>query len=937
MAKPLVSTRQDDFVGRMLWALSDKRALSAKRFADHTPPPPLEWLEPLTDFRFTHSDLPRFGITPEAKVDDKLAFSLVQRPAPYSRAPLMAMVESHCLGSEWDEVMEEIARWLSRHVHDPKLVLWVAKHGGRLHHQFARRINQELEKNPPPPMMQTLWRVVLSGRVKSRYEQFDLYDWRARFKRDDMTSTLRLQLREILGPRVQLREPFRGWEGAEDGELKEPTQIKDMVDWEIELGADHVHSALEDISKNPRWRAALSDLLADATTLLRDTLDLMRELGGADDHHDGSYVHQPSISDHPQNRNFHDWTALIILVRDSWLAMAERFPNRAALEAERWLSIPYPLFRRLAFFAAAHVDLVASEHGLGWLLSEDCWWLWSAETEREAFRLLVSLAPRLDSQGLATLERAILKGPPREMFNDDMEPERLQRRVDRETWLRLAKASDAGVAFNAAADARLQALSKQYPRLKLATDESDEFPFWMGNGNDVRTFVTTPKRRRELVAWLKQPPSIDHWQEDDWRQRCRDNFPPTACALAVLAGNGEWPVARWREALQAWAEESLLKRSWRYMNSLVNSAPDAVLKELTHPLSWWLQSIAKTFEGREPVFFKLIRRLLVLERDEGVEADDDPVSRAINHPVGHVTEAALRWWYQRPLEDGQGLPDAIKPLFSELCNTQIISFRHGRVVLATHVIALFRVDPNWATQHLLPLFDWKKSSGEARAAWQGFLGSPRLYWPLLEAIKQPFLGTAERYAQLGRRNDQYAAFLTFAALEPGGIFSKFELATATRSLPSDGLHAAAQALVRALEGTGEQRGEYWRNRVLPYFKSIWPKSRSAMTPVISESLARLCVAAQDAFPEALVELTHWLQPVEYPDHVVHLLHDAKIPERFPEAALAFLSIVIGDDAQWPPSDLGDCLQAIRHASPALEADPRFQRLTEYLRRHGNEQ
>jgi SIR2-like domain len=37
MAKPLASTKEDDFLGRMLWAMSDQRALPAKRFATLTP------------------------------------------------------------------------------------------------------------------------------------------------------------------------------------------------------------------------------------------------------------------------------------------------------------------------------------------------------------------------------------------------------------------------------------------------------------------------------------------------------------------------------------------------------------------------------------------------------------------------------------------------------------------------------------------------------------------------------------------------------------------------------------------------------------------------------------------------------------------------------------------------------------------------------------
>ncbi len=42
LARPSASTQQDDFVGRMLWALSDKSGLPAKRFADFNPAPSLD-------------------------------------------------------------------------------------------------------------------------------------------------------------------------------------------------------------------------------------------------------------------------------------------------------------------------------------------------------------------------------------------------------------------------------------------------------------------------------------------------------------------------------------------------------------------------------------------------------------------------------------------------------------------------------------------------------------------------------------------------------------------------------------------------------------------------------------------------------------------------------------------------------------------------------
>jgi hypothetical protein len=130
----------------------------------------------------------------------------------------------------------------------------------------------------------------------------------------------------------------------------------------------------KELAKHARWQEALPELLADATGLLRDALDLMRELGGVENLHDASYIHQPSISDHPRNRDYRDWTALIELARDAWVATAARTPERAQLEVQRWIAIPYPLYRRLVFFAATDTSLFQSRQALEWLLMDEHWW-----------------------------------------------------------------------------------------------------------------------------------------------------------------------------------------------------------------------------------------------------------------------------------------------------------------------------------------------------------------------------------------------------------------------------------------------------------------------------------------------------------------------------------------------------------------------------------
>ena len=950
---PLTSSRLDFAVGRVLWALTD--GLAVKHFADLNPVPPLGWLEPLAQNQFKHEDLPRFGVTPKRENDEQLAFSIIQRPSPYTLAPQMSLVDFGVNGAGWDEVMFYLARWLTRHLDDPKLVLWVAKQGGQLHARFAALVQQRLmeldrlthdnnqeeldriravaPKSIPTPLMRVIWRLILSGRLESHAHRYDLYDWLRRFKQDGLTPTLRLELRETLTPRVALREPFR-WQEEPDTS-HETKSVNDLVEWEIVLSVGHVYPVLRDVQKLPNWSLALPELLQDFSLLLRDVLDLKRELGGAQDKSDLSYLHHPSISAHAQNNDVRDWTALIDLVRDAWVAAARNDPAQAQRTAEQWQQTPYPLFKRLAFFAAALGDVISPRQSLDWLLADGHWWLWSVETERESLRLLVALAPRLDNGDIMSLEQAILHGPSREMVRSDIEPEHWERRVKSEVWLRLKKAHAAGAALGQASMDKLDKLTQEYPEWKLATDESDEFPFWMGEAEGMgRKFIALPIPRREVVAWIKQHPSSDHWNEDGWRQRCHDDFPTTAYTLFALSFEGEWPADRWRDALQAWAEDKLLKKSWRFVVKVLAKAPDSVILKLEHPLSYFLEVQAQTFVSRKELFFNLIHRLLKLKSEGEVVVDDDPVSRAINHPVGHVTEALLRWWYRQDPKEGQGLPNRTKLLFTELCDTQVQMYRHGRVLLAAHAIALFQIDEGWVRTNLLPLFDWHKSELEARAAWEGFLWSPRLYQPFLSAIKQPMLEAAIHYKLLGKHAHQFAAFLTYAALNLGETFTRKELAYATGALPVEGLQGTAQTLVLALEGAGEQREAYWHNRVLPYFKFIWPKSVDVITPAISESFARLCIEAREAFPEAFGQLKHWLKPVNHPDYLIDRLSESTIPRQFPTETLMFLNSIIGDDAQWLPQELGQCLEEIKRANLKLVSDERYTRLNNLLRRRG---
>jgi hypothetical protein len=939
IAKPSGSTTQDDYVGRLLWALSDSRGLPAKRFAEMDPLPSLEWLTPMWTRRLGHVDLIRFGVTPNRVADKDLEFRLIFRPSPYALAPWMSLSGSAGYSGKWDSVMWHIASWLIRHMNDPTLVLWLADRGGQLHPHLDALVRKELSASSSSvsPLMRKLWRLLLANYIRSRSSFTDIYQWfRDLNEVGYLSAPLRERLRACLRPLVKLGKPISLRDDSAGTEA-EGIRLKDLVDWDIVLASDHVHIAVRD-SRNEIWQSSAYTLLSDFVDLLRQAFDLMSELNGASEDSDFSYIHQPSVAEHEQNHYYEEWTALVALVREAWLQTAERHSDRARLEAERWQSYRYPIFRRLTFFAATFPLVIPSGQALLWLLERDGWWLWTSETQREALALLTSLLPRLTEKEVLQLEAHVIAGPPRAMFKSDVAPEDWTRTVDRMVYLRLSTWVAASSSLPPASVARLAEIQERNPTWSTAAEERRNFPVFMTSGFGAwGEPVAVPTDLSGLILWLRQHPNSNDFERDDWQNTCKGDHVLAASALLQLAHEDCWPVDRWREALQAWSDEELKLATWDLLHGDLNSAPDTFIRDAAHSLIRWLQSLAESPIPSEDDWTSLLERILRVFKDEATAEDEDPVGKAINHPVGQAVQALLDRWYQSKLEDNQTLPERLKTILTGVSDQAIGSFRHGRLILAQNAITLFRVDPVWARRNVLPLFDWGGAPTEAKSAWEGFLWTPRIYPPLLEEIKTGFLATATHYEEIGKHAEQYSAFLTYVALEqPIGPFSQAELATATADLPDDGLKPAARALVSALKSAAEKRGDYWTNRVKPYLQSVWPQLLSRRTSAISHAFAELCVAAGDSFGDAFSVVQGWLQPLSRPDTAVRDLDESSVCENFPVDALQFLATIVGENAEWPPDRLPSCLRKIGAAAPAMAEDSRFETLMIYVRRNGLE-
>lgn len=970
LASPSASTSEDDFVGRMLWALTDRSGLPARRFAELEPVPPLNWLlDCYVQPRFSHGDLTGFGISADLVGDPKLKFSLVSRPTPYALAPHMSLRGLLNPDSAFDAVMFQLARWLVRHLDDRRLAIWLAQGGGRPHEQFCILIEEQLDliarleregrtaeienirrhapAGVPRPVMRTLWRVILSGLVRGGEHGYELYRWVERLKRDGLTTSLRLELRSLIAPRITITE-FMRW-GAEydqgaDADTTEPaTRLDHIVNWDLVLASDHVHSFLTELD-NEKWRIALPLLLEDIQQCLRDSLDLAQELGAASEDADRSFWDLPSITPHWQNRRLHDWVSLIELLRDSWTSVNLVDPDRAAAVATSWFSIPYPTFKRLYFFAASQTSAIDAEHWVSKLVDQNARWLWDVHTKREVLRLIVLKGHQLTPVTQRELEAAIQSGPSREKYDETLEQGLWKKYVDQDVWLYLSKLEESGLELSDVAKTRLSDLRQTYPQGQRGSHERDEFSHWMSSTGDPdydenREIDIAPTKRPLLVKWLQQPSaSPTGFHEDTWREVCRSHSVNAGLALLDLADAGIWPVPRLREALQVWRKGRRARRFWPYIANAVMNMPDQVLQDLAHSVSGWLEAITKNPIQDHAQHVAIIGR--IFELYIGASAADgqtyrEPITAAINHPVGMATQALVNIWFSRNPSDNDCLPIDLEPLFTRLCEQMHDQYVHGRVLLASNLIALYRVDRAWAVTNLIPLMSWSEYFQEAKCLWEGFLWSPRLHQQLLIAIKPHLLETAAHYDDLGAHASQFSAFLTYAALGPVAGYTVEEFRTAVAQLPLAGLEQVAQSLAQALGSASDKREEYWRNRVVPFWRHVWPKSRDLATERISQSLARLCLAAGDEFPSAFETVKNWLLPVQHGHFLIKTLLDSGLCKQYPKEALRFIGVIVGEEP-WVPKELGACLAEIGSSDKSLQNDPDFCRLTDYYRRYRGE-
>jgi hypothetical protein len=945
--KPSPSTVEDDPVRKMIWALSDPTGKPAEFFAKATPVFDLAWLSAFSGKKYPSRELAIFGVHKSCNRKFETEYSLLDRPyTDAQKPPAMSLVRNNFYWIENDRVMNQLCNWLVRHLNNPNLIIWVSEGGGILHPEFRRLIIGQLDyiadlKNRgqdkelgkillnspdgiPDEAMTTLWELALSGKLCIPVESYSIIQTCHHIKKYGLSSSFKSLLLKALSPTVILKRHTKY--GLDSPSASGTRIIGNFIDAEVVV-CNQANIFVEMVKDFQEWKRCLPDFVVDFTLLLKEAMDLQKKLGKISNDSDYSCISINSIIEIEDRESRHSWILLARILRDSWLELQKKNNEYADLMINLWWNYPYPIFKRLSFYALSHLDIVDADRVIQMFSDRAGKWLWSFETQFEVLQLLKKIAESCTRCEIERIERLLLDGLPEEFARTDAKLSKKEEYYNRALWLRLGVLKEASSgSIDIVAEKRFEEIIKKYGLPKVVSQEQ-EYPIRMSMKIESEfECIKLPREAKVLYTSIRDNQERKGWEADDWKDLCKAELDLAVDTLLQLHNDGFESFHWWDSAFCNWASEEVVEASWMSLSKTMLTFSEEFFTSCSQGLSRWIQAIAKRGTCDDDTFLALINRIISCSLSEH-RIGNDYVTFAINNPVGISMLALMDWWFNKKPKDGELLPHDIKQPLEKICTQETDKYINGKVILASYALSLFRIDSEWTKSILLPLFDWSVPRESTVACWQGFLWNPRITLPFLDEFKKYILPAVDHRDEFGLGSQNYVRLITNIGIHKPEFFTYKEISTIISQFDTQELIYVSNFIKELVESAGDELEEIWDCRLSKFFQYCWPKKSTLFNEDISQTIALICIRAEVVFEKVYHELQFYISAIEYPDYVLMELEKTVLCEKFPEATLNLIDMVIGSDSKLSiSSNLKTCLDKIIIGKHSLESSRKFQRL-----------
>ena len=584
---------------------------------------------------------------------------------------------------------------------------------------------------------------------------------------------------------------------------------------------------------------------------------------------------------------------------------------------------------------------MSKSEALEYLLDENGWWLWSDETYTEKFRLLNKIWPQIDNTDTDHLVTAILNGPPREMYKNDIEPAKWEYLCEKEIWCHLAKLQTFGKALPKAGIERLSELEAKHPEWKLSEGDRDEFTSWSeswrGNKCDIsKNDLLTVTVMDRVNMLLEDNPRYHDGRIDEFRQGCKENKNMAVDTLRYMHENTIWDCEIWHAALVGLADAE--GSTWVDVAPLLVNVPINVYTEKGWAVARWVSkatpAIAPNADGEEH-YWTIFNKFIQSVNQEEADNIDEPVNSAINNPLGILTESLLTRIGKRGLKKGAGIPDGpIANILNQLVIKQGKSFTLARVILVSRLYYFYVVAPEWTKEKLIPRLNWQEPK-EARCLWEGYLRMPRITLELIDDIKDSFVETFNHVELLGKNATHLYHLFAVICVEYGNVFTIEQQQQLLLDIGTPGRVDIADYLSRSFPEQPDECDAYWTNRIKPFIKHVWPKEASTVDAKTSRQFAMVCIQTNQVFPNAVEEFKSLLCPFSDLGYFLKNFLATNLPDQFPEDSFKLLTMVFDEQYEWPDDTLRKILNKIIKSCPMIEDRSEYKIMDAFLIEKGH--
>ena len=547
--------------------------------------------------------------------------------------------------------------------------------------------------------------------------------------------------------------------------------------------------------------------------------------------------------------------------------------------------------------------------------------LWDVHVEREMLRFLRKRGRDVPEQRLTFLIEAILEGPPRQWFREDLRDDKWHTLRDELIFTRLHELVESGASLPDSAQETYNRIHRD-----VSPQPHGGHPDTPGPIEDFANMSI-----EHFIRWSETQNGRPWECGGGWYGFVQEKPEVAMRLLKDASQHGTWPIPPWYEILRQ--KENLTNVLAREIINILINMPLETLNELALQTARWLQQewsrLAKASKQ------ELWRRIWDASDMGDAPQGDLDFDMTLNHAggiLGNIIYTELSECIPE-VSAGQspGFPRRLRPDFEKIAKEDSPYAKLARVRIVPMLFVLYRIDPDWTERTFFDRMDLDDEATFDPYLWEGYLSHARCSTDLLAAFKPLLFKILRHLNRIPKRvRHQGAALFIHLAIPPDRGISTNEAKGVLWNIGIDGLTAAAVALRGLLQGADDKASALWRDTVGPWFEEVWPKRSRDKSKGLSEKLAWMAIAAEDAFPYVVNAIKETMTQEEYAAALYRLKmkeEETDLVSRYPEAALTLVDKLVGDDSSYTAL-LCELLNTISTADPELKETDSFRRLKE---------